>query len=111
MVVTDAALAVDEIMCRPVFVAEGLPDFVVAVDGDRISDFQAVDGLVDVGAFFFECEFGGVNADYYQAGFFILRGPAFDVGQSAEAVDAGVCPEVYHYYFAAELVAGKRRGI
>ena len=106
MVVADLAFAVNEVVRGPVFVVEGLPDFVIAINGDGIGDLEVAHGLLYVGALFFEGEFGGVDADYHQACVFIFRGPAFDVGERAEAVDAGVGPEINYDNLAAEAARG-----
>ena len=45
MVMTDAALCVDEIGRRPIFVAEGSPDCIGVVDRDGIVDFSRATAL------------------------------------------------------------------
>ena len=40
MMVTPASLGIDEIMRGPIFIVEGAPDGVLAVDGDRVADLQ-----------------------------------------------------------------------
>jgi hypothetical protein len=51
VVVADAALAVGEIVGRPVTVVEGAPDLEIVVRRDRIADAEIGDGLADVGGF------------------------------------------------------------
>ena len=75
VVIANASLAVDEVVRRPVFVVESLPDFVVAVDGDGISDLQIANRFFHVGAVFFEREFRSMHADDDQAGIFVFRRP------------------------------------
>jgi hypothetical protein len=45
----------------PAFVVEGLPDVVVAVGGDRVSDLQIADSVFDVHAIMLEGELGLVK--------------------------------------------------
>jgi hypothetical protein len=40
VVITNSSFPVDEVLRRPVFVVERLPNPVVAVDGDRVGDLQ-----------------------------------------------------------------------
>src|SRR5580704_17994208 len=54
VVIANSSLSVDEILCRPIFVFERLPDPVVAVDGNRIRDIQITYGVLDIAPFFLE---------------------------------------------------------
>jgi hypothetical protein len=48
MVIPNPSIAVDEIICRPVFVVERIPNPVIAVDGNRIGDVQFAHGVLYV---------------------------------------------------------------
>ena len=61
---------------------------------DRIGDAEVLDGLADVATSLLEGELRRVHADHHQALILVLLGPGLDVGQRAQAVDAGVGPEV-----------------
>ena len=54
VVIANSSLSIDEILRRPIFVVERLPDPVVAVDGNRISDIQIAYSVLDIASFFFE---------------------------------------------------------
>ncbi|MNF47025.1 hypothetical protein D3C84_282060 [compost metagenome] len=111
MVIANAPLGVGEIMGRPVMIAEGTPDFIVVVDGHRVVDAQVAQGLVDIAQVFFEGEFGGVHADHHQPLVTVLLGPGLDVRQAAQAVDAGVGPEVHQHHLALQSLGAERRGV
>ena len=94
VVVADPALRIGEVDRRPVVVVEGVPDAVVAVDGDRVRHPQRAglgDDVVDV---VLEVELRRMDADRGQPLSRVLRIPGADVGQRAQPVDAGVGPEV-----------------
>lgn len=109
VVIANAPLAVDEVVRWPVFIVEGLPNLVVAVDGDGIVDLQVANRFLHVGALLLERELRGMHADHNQTGILVFRGPSFHVRQRAQAVDAGVRPEIDQHNFAAEGIAGQWR--
>ena len=111
MVVANAALGVDEIVGRPVLVLEGAPDGEIIVHGDRIVDAQAAHRVADVGLGLLEGELGRVDADDDQALVLVLLGPGANVGQGAQAVDAGVGPEIDDHDLAAQLLRRQGRGV
>src|SRR5262245_2590802 len=108
MLMTNTALGIDEIVRRPVLVAESAPDRIVVVDRHRIGDFEIRDGTPDISANLFECEFRRVHADYDQTLILVFLPPGTNVGQRPQAVDAGVGPEVDENDFALELLLRQR---
>ena len=66
----------------------------VVVEDDGVLDPPLLDGHLDVLFELLELEFGRVNADDHEAGVFVLLVPFLDERQRADAVDAGVGPEV-----------------
>ena len=111
MVVADVALGIDEIMRRPVLVVEGAPDRIVVVDRDRIVDLEIGDGLAHVVDVLLEGELRRVHADHDQALVLVLLGPGADVGNRAQAVDAGVGPEIDQHDLALEALRRQRRRV
>ncbi len=111
MFVPQASLGVDEVVRRPVAVVEGLPDGPVVVGGDGIGDPQVRNGLADVGLFLLEGEFRGVHTDDHQALVPVPLGPGLDIGDRAQAVDAGIGPEVDQHHLALQRLGGKRRAV
>src|SRR6185369_10393168 len=75
VVVTNSPLGVDEVVGRPVFVAEGPPDGMVAVYWDGVRDVQVRDGGLDVGGILLEAELRSMDAEHDEAGIFVFCGP------------------------------------
>ncbi len=111
MVVADLALRIDEVMRRPVLVVEAAPDRIVVVQRDRVVDAQILHRLGHVGRILLEREFRRVHADHHQAVVLVLVGPAAHVRQRADAVDAGVGPEIDQHHLAAQRFGGQRRAV
>ena len=61
--VADVAVGVDQVLGRPVLVAERVPGAEVVVLDDRVADPVAVDRVVDVAGVLLERELGRVDAD------------------------------------------------
>ena len=98
----NAARGIDEIMGGPIAVPESPPNGVIVVDGHRIADLQIGDGgahIVDVAL---EGKFRGVNADHHQTLVFVFFRPGPDIGQGAQAIDAGIGPEIHQHDLAAQ---------
>ena len=102
MVGADAAFGVDEIMGRPVIIIEGAPDRVVIVDGDGIIDVQIGDRLLHIGDHLLEGEFRRMHADHDQTLVAILFRPGPHIRQAAQAIDAGIGPEIDQHDLALE---------
>ena len=76
MVVPDPALCICQVDGRPVPVAEGAPDPVVAVESDRVVDPHGLRGLADVFDVALERELRRVDADDDQASIAVLLADA-----------------------------------
>jgi hypothetical protein len=74
-------------------------------------DAQAPDGGLDIPTLLLEGEFGRVHADHDKALVLVLFMPSGDVRQRAQAVDAGVGPELNQHDLAAEAFRRQRRRI
>ncbi|KAG1448834.1 hypothetical protein G6F57_016763 [Rhizopus arrhizus] len=97
MAVDDLALLVDQIDRRPVLVAIGLPRGITVVLRHRVRDLEAFQRLLDVGRRTLERELRRVHAHHDQALVLVLLMPAGDVRQRADAIDAGVRPELHQH--------------
>lgn len=64
MVMSNAPPPIDEIESRPVLISESLPDRIIAVDGDRIFDFQSLERPANITEVFLKDELGCVYTDY-----------------------------------------------
>ena len=98
----DAALRVHEIMRRPIFIVEGLPDGEIGIDRHRIGDAQSRHGVLHIGDVFLKGEFGRMHAQHHQTMILVFLRPGFDVRQRPQAIDAGVGPEIHHHDLAAQ---------
>src|SRR5271169_6060938 len=111
MVMTDAALCIDEIGRRPIFVTERLPDRITIVDGNGIVDLQASDGLTNIADIPLEREFGRMYADDDETVVPVFLSPRPDVGQRMQAIDTIEGPEIDQYHFPAQRMWRQRRRI
>jgi hypothetical protein len=100
--VADVALPVDVVLRGPVAVAPRCPGPEVVVERDGVVDPERLHGLLDVPGNVLEGELGRVHSDDDKARVPIRVVPALHVGQRANAVDAGVRPEVDEDNLAAE---------
>ncbi len=66
--VADVPVAIDQVVGRPVLVAEGVPRAVVVVDGHGVADAVLADGAPDVADDVLERELGRVHPDDHEAG-------------------------------------------
>src|SRR5215218_1488586 len=92
--VTHPAARVDQVLRRPVLVRVGVPGGVVVVLDDRVAQAVLVDRIGHVVGISLERELGRVHADDRQPLVAVALVPGLDVGERADAVDAGVGPEV-----------------
>ena len=111
MRVADVALPVDVVLRRPVAVAPGGPGAVIGVQRDGVVDPEGADGLLHVFGHVLECELRSVHAHDDEARVPVGLGPTLHVGQRADAVDAGIRPEVDQDDLAAERREGERLGV
>src|SRR5579883_1506932 len=105
------AFPIQQILCWPCTIGEGLPEFVVAINHDGISQSKLADAALDVRFILRKGEFRRVYADYRQAFVPISLMPGLDIRQSTNAVEAGVIPEINQYNAATELPQAQRRGV
>src|ERR1700730_7442070 len=101
VVITDSPSPIDEVVGRPVFVAECRPDRMTAVYRDGEEDSQVRDGVFHVCRIFLEAELRRMDADDNQAGILVLCRPRVDVGKLTQAVNARVSPEVNQHDLTA----------
>ena len=91
---SDSSFPIDKVLRRPGSVVERLPNAVVAVDGNWVSNVQIAHRVFHIRTFFLERELRGVHTDHNQARILIFCSPALHVGQRPQGVDAGVSPEI-----------------
>src|SRR5829696_3871322 len=104
----DPPLSIDEVVSGPVAVPERPPDLEVIVDRDWVSDPEVPDRTFHVMDSLFERELRSMHANHDQALILVLLGPGPHVGNRADAVDAGVRPEVDEDDLATELFGCQR---
>ena len=92
--VADVAVLVYEVFGRPVPVFEGVPGPEVVVLEDRVLKAELFDGVDHVLPDLLELELRSVYPQDDETLICVLCVPLLDVGQGADAVDAGVGPEV-----------------
>jgi hypothetical protein len=79
MLITYFATRIDEIVRRPIFIMKGVPDFIVTIDSNGVSDAKSLGRLSYVGLLFFDVEFRSVDTDHHKAGIFVFVGPSPDI--------------------------------
>jgi hypothetical protein len=109
MVIAPASLRIDEIVRGPIFVVEGSPDGIVAVDGNRISDLKIGDRGLHIADLALERKFRRVHPDHDQSVILLFLCPCFDIGNCTQAVDARVSPKVDQDDFASQAFGRERR--
>src|SRR5262249_3621982 len=95
----------------PVAIGERFPEFEVAVHDDRILEPELFNAALHVRFVMREEKLGRVHADDSQALVAITRVPLFYIRQRADAVDAGVVPEVDQDGASAQLAHAQRRRV
>ena len=106
--VADAAVDAEQVLGGPEAVLERAPRAEVVVLRHRPSDVEAVHRREHVVCLVLEVELRGVHADDDEAAGGVLRVPVAQVGQGADAVDAGVGPEVDEHDVALLELPGDR---
>ena len=101
-------LGVDQVVGRPVLVVVRVPGRGVVVLHHGIGEAEVADRLLHVRGLLLERELGRVDADHGEPVLVVLLVPGLDVGQRADAVDAGVGPEVDEHDLPPELVEAQR---
>ena len=76
VVITDSSFRIDEIIRRPVFVVERIPNLVVAVDGDGVGNLQIPDSAFYVDTLCLEPELRRMYTDCNQPSILIFRDPS-----------------------------------
>src|SRR5215469_16187455 len=97
----DLALRIDEEAVRPAIGLVRLPRCALLVSDNEPWKLEALRGLFDVIHIKADVEFTVMNADYVEAVGVILGVPALHDREVADAVDAGVLPEIDENDFAA----------
>ena len=94
MLISNASRRIEEIQRRPIFIGEGAPYDIVAVDRDRIVDPHVFHGPANVIDVFFKFELWRVDADQHQSLNMVFIPLGADIGKRAPPVYAGVGPEI-----------------
>src|SRR5690349_17205156 len=102
--VSNVALAIDNIQGGPVMIVEGIPDFVLRVDRDGVGDGLFLHGQPDVLEFLLKTEFRCMNPDNYQPAIAVPVCPRSQIRKGASPVNAGVSPKVDDHHFSAQLI-------
>ena len=108
VVVSDTPFGVAEIESRPVVIAEGAPDSILAIESDRVFDPHVPHSSADVLDVALERELGGVHTDDHEPLARILLVPGAKVGKLAQPVDTRVGPEVDQNDLSAQRGHGQR---
>ena len=106
--VAHVAAGVEQVLGRPVLVAVGVPGRVVVVLRHRVAQPVRADRRGDVAGVVLERELRRVHADDRQAVGPVLRVEALEERQRAQAVDAGVGPEVHQHDAPAQRGQAER---
>ena len=101
--VAHATLAIQKIRGRPVLVLVRVPDRLVVVLDDWIAKVVLGDRVAHVRLVALERELGRVHADDHEPGLPVALVPRLEIRQRADAVDAGIGPEVDEHGMAAQL--------
>ena len=104
MRVSHLAFGVDKVVGRPIPIMKGVPDDVVAIDGNGIRDSKLLYGLLDIRHLLFDIELGRMNTDDHKSTVFVLVGPGAEIRDRPNAVDAGVIPKVDEHNLAFEVL-------
>src|SRR5581483_1031825 len=100
---------IDEIFGWPAAAGKQLPKFVIAVYHDGIGEPEFPHTALDVGLVLSKSELGCMYANDREAFVAIAVVPGFHVGQSTNAIDASVVPEVHQHGAAPKLAEAQRR--
>jgi hypothetical protein len=111
MVVTDAALRIDEIQRRPIAIVERAPHTEVTVDRYRVGHAKHLHAGANVVEVALELELRRMHADDDQSLVLVLVGPGANVGLLALPIDAGVRPEIDEHNFPAQAFRRQRRRV
>ncbi len=98
-------------MRRPVAVVEAAPDRELVVDRHRVVDLQFLHRALHVAQVALEGELRRMHADHHQALVAVTLFPLAHIGQGAQAVDAGIGPEIDQHHLAAQAFGGQRRAV
>src|ERR1700733_15942133 len=101
VVKADAPRGIDKVISGPVLIVKTTPDAVVIIHRDRVGDAEILHRFADVRFILFKGKLRGMDADDHQTAVLVFLIPRPDIGQRAQAVDAGIGPEIDQNYFAA----------
>ena len=107
-VVAHLSLGVNQILSRPKGVQVVVPSYIIVVQGHRPGNTVVLGGLKDVGLVLLKLKLRRVDAQDYQPVVGVLVMPEFKLGEGADAVDAGISPEIQQHNPAAEVGQGQR---
>ena len=106
--VADLSVGVDQVVRRPILVFVGVPGAHVVVLNDRVAQAELVDRVLDVAGVLLEGELRRLHADDREALAAVGGVPGLQVGERADAVDAGVGPEVDEHHVTAQPAERQR---
>ena len=89
VVITNSSFPIDEVNRWPPFLVDRLPDAVLAVHRDWVSDLQNR-AWCFLRSLVLERELRRMHADHNQASIRRFRRPGLHIGQLSQAVDAGL---------------------
>ena len=107
----NTAVCADEIKGGPGIVVECAPDPEVIVDRDGISHAELAERGADIVDLLLEGEFRRMHADHDQPLIAVLVGPCANMREDAEAVDAGIGPEIDQHDLALQVCSLQRCGV
>src|SRR4051794_4401679 len=105
------ALAIGDVVGRPVLVVELLPNRHVAVERDRPRDVVTFDCILHVLLDLLEVELGRVDPDHDEAVTRVAIEPRPQLRERPRAVDARVRPEVVEHDLSSQVVLSERTGV
>src|ERR1700689_211352 len=111
VVEADAPRGIDKVISGPVLIVKSTPDAIVVIHRHGIGDAEILHRFADVRFIFFKGKLWGMNADNYQAAVLVFLIPGPDIRQRAQAIDAGIGPEIDQNHFATKRSRGERRRV
>src|SRR5215208_1650451 len=107
MMISKAALRIDEVQRGPILILEGSPDDMLIVHCDRVIDTHLLDGPANVVDALFKRELRRMDADHHQSLIPVFLGPGAHIGKRSQPIDAGIGPEIDEDDFSAQSLRGQ----